>query len=86
MSARDIYAGDRVDYMNARRNAKPGAGGKSYARLVNPVDERARLAGLDPIERAREAAYAVFASSRAIVAEFRNQRRSGIALGEEIPF
>jgi hypothetical protein len=78
----DPYAGDRIDYMNARRNAKPATGGRNYARPVNPVDIRDREAGLDHYERTMEHVTAIFA-------EFRSWSRNLPPIGtaaEELEF
>lgn len=80
-----IMAIHSIEYLNARRDA--GLGGRSKAiRIVNPVDERARLAGLDAFELARERAYAIFANSRSIVRDFRNSLAAGMTAETEIPF
>jgi hypothetical protein len=86
MTAFDPYAGERIAYMNARRAAKAGTGGKSYATLANPVDERSRLAGLDPFQLIAERAFARIENSRAIVREFRNSLAAGLTAIDEIPF
>jgi hypothetical protein len=36
-----------IDYLNARRNAKPASGGKRYMVKRNAADDRAQLASLD---------------------------------------
>jgi hypothetical protein len=82
MTRNDLYAGDRIDYMNARRNAKPASGGRNYAKAVNPVDIRDRDAGLDHYERTMEQVAAIFA-------DFRSWARNLPMPGEtetEIPF
>jgi hypothetical protein len=56
-----------IDYLNARGKSKPAAGGTNYARLANPVDERARLAGMDSLDLAHEAVVAIFADFRAFL-------------------
>ena len=86
MTTHNPYAGDRIDYMNARRAAKPATGGTNYARTVNPVDERARVAGLDEIERIAERAYAVFEECRSVVRNFRNDLAAGLTADDMIPF
>lgn len=86
MTTFDPYAGDRIDYMNARRMAKAPQGGKAYPLTINPVDERSRLAGMDAFELIRERAYALFANNRAIVREFRNGLAAGLTADDAIPF
>lgn len=83
----DPYAGDRIAYMNARRNAKPGQGGKSYAVMANPVDERAKLDG-DVFAELRDRLATVIANSRIAVAQFRFQhtRAGKDEFAETIPF
>jgi hypothetical protein len=84
-----IYAGDRVAYMNARRDRKPASGGTNYAkrdRIVNKAAERERCAALDEFDLIRAQVAAFFAAQRAASNEFRNQLRSGIRPGDEIPF
>ncbi len=78
----DLYAGDRIDYMNARRNAKPATGGRDYTVRRKAVDMRDREAGLDHHERTMEHVTAIFA-------EFRSWSRNLPPIGEpetEIPF
>lgn len=55
---------DRIDYMNERRAQMPAAGGKTYRRERNPVDDRAAYAGLDPHEQTMLQVGAVFAEFR----------------------
>lgn len=75
-----------IDYLNRRRALMPASGGKSSAQSVNPVDERARVAGLDAFTLIAERAYAAIAAQRAIVAEFRNRLAAGLTADNEIPF
>ena len=78
-----------IDYLNARRAAKPASGGRNYAksdRMVNKAAERERVADLDAFERIREAAHARFAEMRAADREAFNRIRSGIPADEDIPF
>jgi hypothetical protein len=75
-----------IDYMNARRDAKPVTGGKVYANTVNPVDERAALAGMSELDVIRAKLAATFAEQRMIVREFRNSLAAGLTADLEIPF
>jgi hypothetical protein len=86
MTAHNPYAGDRIDYMNARRAAKPATGGTNYARYVNPVDERARVAGLNEFDLLREKLDAVFTECRSVVRNFRNDLAAGLTADDMIPF
>lgn len=65
-----IMAVHSIEYLNARRECRAGQGGKSYARLVNPVDERAKIDG-DPFAQARDRIATAIANSRIAVAQFR---------------
>lgn len=76
-----------IDYLNARRDAKPASGGRNYLTKRNPVDERAQYAELDPLERAHLDIERTFADFRSW---FRNlpsveMLMSGEAY-DEIPF
>ena len=51
-----------IEYLNARHGVSRGA--IRSDRLRNPVDERARLAGLDPIDLIHEQILAEFAEFR----------------------
>jgi hypothetical protein len=53
-----------VDYLNARRARMPAAGGKTYTRAANPVDQRARDAELDAGELLHEQAMSAPIQSR----------------------
>ena len=48
-----------IDYMNARRDAKPASGGKSYTKKRNAVDDRAAHAAADTWEQAMELVAAI---------------------------
>jgi hypothetical protein len=78
----DIYAGDRIDYMNARRDAirsrGVAAGGKDHTVVRNARADRERMAGMDAFERVREIAAARFADIRAAAREDFNSFRSGV--------
>jgi hypothetical protein len=85
------YAGDRIAYINARREAirsrGAAAGGKIYRIIRKPAAERARWAGLDAFERIREKAYARFADMRAANREALNRIRSRLTTSDlDIPF
>lgn len=56
-----------IDYLNARREAKPASGGTVYRRERNPVDERAQWESLDSWEKAMTAVDATFADFRSWV-------------------
>ena len=85
--AYDYYAGERVAYMNARRDAKPVGGGKNYRKATavtaarKAVDERARLASLDLWERTMEEVDAIYAEFRAWCREGSNTLRSREIMG-----
>lgn len=88
MTLDQIYAGSRIDYMNARRALKPASGGKSYTadRIANPADARAKLVGISDIDLIREKLAVLFAEQRRIVKEFRNSLAAGLSVTDEIPF
>jgi hypothetical protein len=50
-----------VDYLNARRAAKPASGGRNYAVKRNAVDDRAQWNAIDAIEQAALQIDAIFA-------------------------
>jgi hypothetical protein len=77
-----------IDYLNARKAAKPATGGKTYARLANTVDQRARDAELDAGELLHEQVRLVFADFRAWFAESTNALRQGNIAddAQSIPF
>jgi hypothetical protein len=78
-----------VEYMNARRGAKPASGGKTYAkkdRLLNDAAERERIADLDVFERIREEARHQFAAIRSEMQEAFARIRSGYRPEDDIPF
>jgi hypothetical protein len=70
-------ASHSIEYLNARAAHKPASGGADHAVRFNPVDERARLAGLDPLDLAHEQVIAIFADFRAWFAESTNALRAG---------
>lgn len=72
-----------IDYLNARREFRPIAGGKTYRLERNPVDDRAQYAGMDDFERIGLAAHRVFADIRKRNAEWLLARKTGLL---EIPF
>ena len=76
-----------IDYLNARRDAKPASGGRNYITKRNAVDDRAQFAGLDSWDQAMLQVDATFADFRSW---FRNLPSvEAIANGsasEEIPF
>jgi hypothetical protein len=83
------FGWSRVDYMNARRAAKPASGGKNYAkrdRLLNEAAERERIADLDAFERIREEAHHRFAAIRAETREAFARLRSDYRPNDDIPF
>ncbi len=86
----DIYADDRVAYMNARREAKrsrgAASGGKTYIVKRNARAERERLAALDEFERTREETTARFSDFRAETREIFNRLRTGLNADPDIPF
>ena len=73
-----------IDYLNARRARMPAGGGKTYVRVANPVDQRARDAG----ELLHEQVRLVFADFRAWFAESTNALRRGTIAddAQSIPF
>jgi hypothetical protein len=73
-----------IDYLNARRARLAASGGTNYARMANPVDQRARDAG----ELLHEQVRLVFADFRAWFAESTNALRSGNIAddAQSIPF
>ena len=83
------FGWSRVDYMNARRGAKPANGGKNYAkkdRLVNEAAERERIAALNDFERLREEANHRFAAIRVETSEAFARLRSDYRPEDDIPF
>ena len=82
---RNPWVGDRIDYMNARRDSKPYPGGSNHAVTVNQPAERERLSTLTQIEQITEEFQAKIANQRAIVREFRNRLAAGLTV-DEIPF
>jgi hypothetical protein len=78
-----------VEYMNARRAAKPASGGKNYAkkdRLLNEAAERERIAALDAFERIREEAHHRFAAIREETREAFARLRSDYRPADDILF
>ena len=53
-----------IDYLNARRDAKPASGGRVYANVRNAADDRAAFAGLDYHEQCMSQADAIIADFR----------------------
>jgi hypothetical protein len=43
-----------IDYLNARRAAKPASGGKRYIVVRNRVDDACKIAALDSYERIQD--------------------------------
>jgi hypothetical protein len=78
-----------VEYINARRAAKPASGGKNYAkkdRLLNDAAERERIAALDDFERIREEAHHRFAAIREETREAFARLRSDYRPADDISF
>lgn len=77
-----------IDYLNARRARLAASGGTNYARLANPVDQRARDTELDAGELLHEQVRLVFADFRAWFAESTNALRQGNIAddAQSIPF
>jgi len=77
-----------IDYMNTRRARMPASGGTNYRKPINPVDQRARDAGLDAGELLHEQVQLVFADFRAWFAESTNALRRGQLdmEGDYVPF
>jgi len=66
----------------------PASGGTNYRKPINPVDQRARDAGLDAGELLHEQVQLVFADFRAWFAESTNALRRGQLdmEGDYVPF
>ena len=65
-----------IDYLNARREAKPAAGGRTYQRMKISskilADAKARLVGMDAFELIRSNTDRRFAEMRSADRERRN--------------
>lgn len=87
MTPDQIHAGDRIEYMNARRALKPASGGTNHAVMLNKAGERERDRGMNEVDMLRAKLSALFADQRAIVREFRNSLAAGMTADEAaIPF
>ena len=81
-----------IDYLNARRALMPATGGKTYARVANPVDQRARDNASDALDLAHDAVHAIFADFRKWFAASTNALHAASISpeladnGEAIPF
>jgi hypothetical protein len=77
-----------IDYLNARRARMPAQGGTHYARMVNPVDQRARDADMDAGELLHEQVRLVFADFRAWFAASTNSLHAPLDTmeGGYVPF
>jgi len=58
-----------IEYLNRRRDGKAASGGKTYSRLVNPVDLRAADLGKDAIDKAHDTIIAIFDEFRSFMRE-----------------
>ena len=70
---------DRIDYMNARRNAKPASGGADHTLYVNKAAERERVSGLNTFRRIGEAAWSRLDAIRRQAREDHNRIVSRLA-------
>lgn len=65
-----------VDYMNARRDAKPASGGKRYVVKRNAFDQRSQLAALNTWERIQEEIAETLSDLNRAIAEYRARTRT----------
>jgi hypothetical protein len=88
MRTTDTFAGDRIDYMNARREAirsrGMATGGKDHTVVRTARAERERMAGMDIFDRIREIAAARLADIRAAAREDFNAFRTGVPVEEMV--